>query len=473
MNISKSSKLIEHLKSALLVVLLLLTILLLSFFWGRPGFSNIVKEDLPGREAIPAAELLQPDHIDICFGGYSYTVIETGFQTIMDCFKAFSDSKNLTVEEIPRDRYLEIMKNPSIKAVFGYYVPFSAICEIYGIDRIPGADSIDAVSELGYAANYDDRLFVFDRGTNKYYRIIGSGNAVFGMLKNEIRDAEGDGAMYFTLENYMGGEVKNDTLCPFSFDSGIHDIPYSPEDFSVQPEKTGALVKGFFSDNFDFVRRIEQKNGTLIYMYGYGRIVVIAHNDGVLEFRMDDDERAQTQLRYLDAFERAAAFVAANGAFEAVDGTVFSPYLEEVVTDPNGKKGFRFIFGIKTDGARIYYQGGAPIVVDVTGGRVSYFNRRLIDIGPVESEGTDSREVFSAFNLLDGNFDYIKGIMDVALGENLSFEEIIKEVTRFDCGLVKTDNNSDTLTASWIVSIGNFEFYFGLDDGRPLGYHYK
>ena len=471
MNISKTARLIENIKSALLVVLLLLTILLLSFFWGKPGFSNISKADQSRYEAIPAVLLLQPDRIDMCFGGESYAVTDGRFQIIMDCFKAFSDSKNLTVEEISKDRYAEIMKYSSIKAVFEYYAPFSAVCEAYGIDKIPGSDLIDAVTELSYAANYDDRLFVFDSRTNKYYRIVGGGNAVFAALKNEISEAEKNGATYFTLKNYMGGEIKNDTLCPFSLESELRDVSFYPEDFSALPEKTSSLVKGFFSDNFDFVRRIEQKNGTLIYMYGYGRIVVIAHNDGALEFRMVDDEKASAQLRYLDALERATSFIAANGAFETVGGTSFTPYIQDVVIDPDGKKGFRFIFGIKMNGGKIYYQDGAPLSVDVTGGRVSYVSRRLINIDPAELENMNSREVFPAFNLLDGNFDYIKETMSAGSGD-VSFEEIVEKVKRFDCGYVKTDKNDNTLYASWVVSIGGLEFYFGLDDGKPLGCRY-
>jgi len=461
MNISNSTKLIEIIKSILLVVLLLFTILLLYFFWGRDVFQNFIKEDLPRHEAMNAAELLQPGRIEIGFGGGDFTVTDGKFQTIMDCFKGFSDSRNLSVEEITKERYKEVMQAGFIKAVFDYYAPFSAVCEANGIDRIPGSDAIDAVGELGYASDFDDRLFVFDSKGDKYYRIIGSSTNGFEALKNEISEMEKDYIAYYPLAMIAGG-AENNTLCPLSFECDIHDLACYPEDFSSKPEGTGDLIKGFFSDNFDFVRRIEQESGTLIYMYGYGRIVVTAHDSGALEYRREDDERTRTipQLRYLDALERASSFIAAHGAFEVKSGDIFTPYIKEVIIDPDGKKGYRFTFGIRINGARIYYESGAPMVVDVTGGRVSYFRRNLINVGENDQDERKSREVYPAINVLADNIEH--------MGET-SFEELVEKVTGFDCGYVKTNRNRNTLAAAWVISIDGRKFYFGLDDGKPIG----
>jgi len=459
---SRTTKVIETIKSVLLVVLLLFTILLLFIFWGGAAFQAFIGEDLTRHEAMDPAELLQPDRIEICFGADLYAVTDNKFGIMMDCFKAFSGTRNLSMEEISEERYNEIMRLPSIRAVFDYYLPFSALCEVYGIDRLPGADGIDAVSEFGYSADFDDRLFVFDGKSNKYYRIIGSSSNSFEALRNEIADARADSIPYFPLKTYMGGEVENYTLCPQLYVSDVYDAEYYPEIIS------SSLVRSFFSDNFDFVRRIEQENGTLIYMYGYGRTVVAAHHNGVLEFNREGDDRAGLQLRYLDALERASSFIAAHGAFEAENGVIFTPYIQEVIIDPDGRRGFRFIIGIKMNGARIYYESGAPVIVDVTGGRVSYFRRHLINIDQNGLAEADGREVFSAIRMLAENIEHIGEVLaeaDITMGKDISFEELIGNVTRFDSGYVKTAESVGILAASWIVTIGGIEFYFGLDDG--------
>ena len=481
MNISRHTKLVENIKSVALVVLLFFTILLLYFFWGAP-FRGFIKESPPEGKALELVEIFRPDRINVCFGGNTYTVTSGNFDVIMDCFRAFSAGRNLSLEEIPKDRYDERMRQPSIKAVFEYFVPFSAVCEIYGIERIPGSDNLDALTELGYTAEHDDRLFVYDKKSDKYYRIIGNSSSSFEMLKNEIAEAEKIGATFYPLETYMGGEITNSTLCPFSFESGIHDIVYSHEDFSVRAERTSGIIKGFFSGNFDFVRRIEEESGTVIYMYGYGRIVVVAHNNGVLEFKREDGERASTQLRYLEAFERANAFIAAHGAFDSIDGGFQAvPYIKEVVADPEGKRGFRFVFGLTADGSKVFYQSGSPITVDVMGGRVTYFKRDFINVRPNGPQTADRgvREVFSAFGLLWNNERQIREILaitGITGTADISFEELAEMVTNFDCGYFKPDRNAggaeteDELKAAWVVSIGGLELFFGLDDGKPLGY---
>ena len=476
MNISKGSALIENIKSILLVVLFLLTILLLYFFWGNTPLKNLIWESSTQYDTISPVSIFQPDRIEICFGGGSYTIIDDKFDVMMACFKTFSDSRNLSITTIEKGYYEEIMKYSSMKAVFEYYIPFGVICELYGIDRIPGSDAIDAVSELAYVADFDNCMFIYDKTASKYYIIAGGVNNCFETLRQEIGNARQDYDLYFTLETYMGGGIQNNTLCPVSFESNLYNTDCFREDFSGREGKSNDIIKNFFSDNFDFVRRIAEENGTVIYMYGYGRIVVVAHNNGILEFKREDDDWPGAQLRYLDAFERANAFIAVHGGFAAIEGTAFTPYIKQVIIDPEGKKGVRFIFGIKIGNGKVYYQSGEPIIVDVTNGMVSYFKRQLINVNLNDTKQDNGyREVFSAFNLLAINNGYIEVVlieMKRADAEDISFEAILEKVTRFDCGYVKTDNEN-TLKASWVVTIDGIEFYFGLDDGKPQGYRLR
>jgi len=475
MNVSKGTKLIETIKSILIVVLFLFTILLLTLFWGSKPFQTLIGDEIQAAEAMALHETFQPDRIEVCFGGDSYTVIREGFSVMADCFRTFSANKNLSIEEIAAERYAEVMEQPSIKAVFDYYVPFSTICEIYGIDRIAGADSVDALSEFGYSSIYDDRMYIFDKKTYKYFRVVGDSNNCFKALVSQIAAAESGSATYVTLA-YIGGEIDNRTLCPISsFESDIYDVPYYQEDHPEQADRASSAVRGFFSDNFDFVRRIEEESGTVIYMYGYGRIVVIARSDGTLEFKMEDDERPAVQLKYLEAFERANAFIAVHGAFETKNGIPLVPYIKEVILNPDDKKGFRFIFGASINGSRIYYQAGAPVIVDVTGGKVTYYKRDMINVDAVELKSADdgAREVFSAINIVANNLEYIRSVLAKRRAidnEGISFEALAEQIECFDYGYLRPDNNEGILEASWIVTISGIEFYFGLDDGYPRGY---
>ncbi|MCL2436735.1 MAG: hypothetical protein FWD00_01705 [Clostridiales bacterium] len=479
MDISKGSRLIENIKSALLVVLFLLTILLLYLFWGDTPLRGLMGEEQPRYAAIDPIEIFQPDRIEISFGGGDYTVAGTHhFAAIMEGFSAFSEGGNLLVEEITQERYeLEVLMRPSIKAVFEYYLPFSALRELYGIDRIHGADAIDAVSELVYVADFDHLLFVYDRNSDKHFRIVGRSNNDFEPVRQIIQDAQRNHVPYHTLENFMGGTIHNRTLIPVSFESNLYDIPFSREDFSRHPDRVTDIVRSFFSDHFDFVRQIADENGTVIYMYGFGRIVVVAHNNGILEFRRELDDRSAAPLTYLEAFERANSFIAMHGGFSAIGGGMpLTPYIREVVVDPDGNRGFRFVFGIQIAGSRVYDQGGHPMVVDVIGDRVTYFQRQLIHVNSNDIRQADQgyRQVFlPVINMIAANTEPIQAALpetQEADAEELSFEAILEKVTRLDVGYVKRDGHEDTLSAAWIVTIDGLEFYFGLDDGALLGH---
>ena len=458
MTTTKRENLIEAIKSIVLVVLLITTILLLYSFLGRDVIQNLIADDLFDHEVVSAEEILQPDRIEVSFGGGAYTVTENIFGAIMESLREFSEIRNLSIEEMTKERYEEIMSTLSIKAVFDYYVPFNAVCDANGIGRIPGSDGIDALSQLGYAVGFDDRLFVYDGRSDKYFRIIGSSSNAFSVLAEAIESSRGSFA-FFPLSMIAGG-VENNTLCPISIESDLYDNEYYPESFFADPVWANDLIRSFFSDNFDFVRRIEHESGTLIFMYGYGRTVVTAHYNGILEFKLEEDDRGAVQIRYLDALERANAFIAAHGGLKSYNGEVFSPYIKEVIIDPDGRRGFRFIFGIKIDDARVYYEKGTPIIVDVIGGRVTYYQRHLINPERGERRGPEKREVFPAINLLAENLE--------KLGDNLSFEELVEKVSAFNIGYVKTESSGGTLSASWIVTIDGLEYYFGLDTGEMI-----
>ena len=112
MTVSQTTRIIEILKSILLLVLFMTTILLLCVFWGGAAFRNLLSENVQSHEAIDLIQLLQPDRTEICLGGGVYTVTENKFPTIMDCFMSFSGSRNLSMEEISEDSYMSYMQTP-------------------------------------------------------------------------------------------------------------------------------------------------------------------------------------------------------------------------------------------------------------------------------------------------------------------------------------------------------------------------
>jgi hypothetical protein len=484
MNVSRRVKIIEHIKSIILVVLFLWTILLLYFVWGDGDFGAAAEEQTSQRPvAIEPLEIFQPDRMEVSFGGGVYNIINEHFDLLMSCFKTFSEGRNLIVEEISQELYEEIVSRQSIRAVFEYLLPFNVLIELHGINRISGSDNIDIVSEIAYVSGLDDTLFIRDRRAGQYFRIAGTVTDYFDRLREAVEGTPSD-QVYFPLTTFVGGEIENKTLWPESVVSNIHDLSFSGEDFFAQESAVTEMVRSLFKGNFDFVRRIEEDSGTVMYMYGYGQIVVIAHHTGILEYRRVINNQNTVELGYLEAFQIANEFIAANGGFTTVNGVELTPFIREVEIIPvTGQSGFRFTFGVKPGEGRIFYQRGETMIVDVVNGTVSYFKRQMIniDMEQVKSTQDDFREVFSPLlNLIAFNMETIwetlvdlQGISESDLATDTEINIILEKISRLDSGYVRICGNEDILKAAWILTIYGLEFYFDIDEGHLFGYRQR
>ena len=485
MNRTRNKGGLETIKSVTLVVLFFTTILLLYFLWEDKPFQQWARsDDLTRREAPRYDEILQPSQVVVCSGGGSYALAPDAFAPLIDSLKAFAESESLIMEEIAERQYKEGLLYPSVEARFAYYVPFSAIREVFQIQRITGSDNLDAFSALAYSEAYPDNFFIFDKSNNKYYRIAGDAGDAFPELSKSVADA-GRRATHFTLETNFGGQVDNQTLIPYSPESDRYDFDCTGELDTDEEERAARITriaKSFFNDNFDFVRKIEELNGTVIYMYGFGKIVLIIDKDGAIEFKREEEERAPAPTKYLDALGKALDFIAEHGAFETFSGISFSPRLKTVVVDPDGKRGYRFVFGISVNDLEVFYQDSDAFTVEVVGNGVTYFKRELIcyDEEQIKDMAGDFREICSAMNALAHNLEYISAVLysvnPAEIGSsNLTIEALAERVDWLDHAYIKLADTGERnkTRAAWLLKIEQLEFYFGLDDGVPLGYSQK
>ena len=65
---------------------------------------------------------------------------------------------------------------------------------------------------------------------------------------------------------------------PLAYKTTLNTISCFPEFDRSDEAAIKEFSQKFFGQSFDFVRRIEESNGTLIYMYGYGQKVLTFAN---------------------------------------------------------------------------------------------------------------------------------------------------------------------------------------------------
>ena len=481
----KPKKYIERMKSFLIVALFISAMLLLYFFWENPAlptfrFSQIVSEDAVQTPAVNA--ILWPQQVSVNFGTGGSTVVpydqQDAWQLGILALRRFAKAEDLTVMTITKEQYLQIMQFRSICFQFHYSMPLDSFCDEYSVTEEQRFNLITSFSLLSYSAGSPDSLFIADEKTGEYYRLVSPKNSA--SLETLITAIEqSDHVAYYPIGTFLG--TTNQTLMPLAYIAKIAAIPCFPE-FDRNDE---AAIKGFaqkfFGQSFDFVRRIEESNGTLIYMYGYGQ-KVLTFAEGSVEYKESADGTGSKQT-YFEALKAVLQFVASHGGWELPDKTEILPNLQYSEAIKKDKlDGYRFVFDAKTAGEDIFYNKGDCITVEIINGQITYYKRDLVKVNPDDAAQTNGkeRETFAPVNMLAQNYKYIASLL-VAEGYTFKqtegdalFDEVANMIDQIQTGYVRTTPadgpGQQELDPAWVVTIDDFEIYFDLYDASPLGY---
>lgn len=462
---------IEKIKSILLVVLTISTVLLLYFFWGDVSFDDLKlidgEEDYP---VIEARELIKPSNVIATISEESYIMVpEAKWADIINGIKEFSNSETLIIEEITKEQYETVMRETSLLLKFEYPITLRELATVYELNNYAAFENFGNIGEIGYGSLSKESLLIYDNSKNKYSRIITTSkeNILENLLSEIIIE---NSSIYFKLETYLGGEVKNSTLIPISIESNLDSIEFNRKEFVSGEKKIMETAQGFFGNTFDFIRKIEEGNGTVIYMYGYGQKVLIVNKNSVIEFK-EEPSNFSTDVSYLEALQIALNFISQHGGFESINGSIYKPYLINIEALSNDIKGYRFTFGIKINENKVYYQEGSPITVEVIKNQVTYYKKDLSEYSQEELNLniTNYKEAYSAINMLAVNYEYFTKKM----GMTGTFEEIANKITKIETGYFVARDDDDILGRAvpcWKVNINSMEGYFDLYSAEPLGY---
>ena len=488
-----NKNIIEQIKNVLIVVLIFTTILLLYFLWGNESIEYFMFNDSDNVSEISSPEVILPTEVVFGLGNEDYVVVSRGRENvwneyILKTFKKFSANANVLVEEISESKYGQVMEYPSIIAGFEYSMPFKEFCETYEINQPQGYDGISHITQIAFSKGSSESAFIHDGVKDKYYRLVG--NAKLSLFEEiEASLANVDIATYYTLQTFLGEESKNQTLIPVDMPRGLVPIPYQLDLGSQEEMVTAEMAKDYFGETFDFVRKIEEANGTTIYMYGYGqKVLIINPNDGSVEYKEDIKLPEMSQVSVFEALQSALNFISSHGGFETMQGQNIKPYLESVSPIDDKKGGYRFVFALGINGNKVFYGSQMPMIVEVVDGQVSYFRRELINVNDVDL--SVAKEVdLTAINMLAMNYTYIasalaeEGIIENTHGNTLLFEDVAdkidhlttgyykSDITVGDDGIVKSQNGQ--LIPVWIVEADGILFYFDLYTGAPVGHSVK
>jgi len=479
----------ERWKTIFIVVLFMVTILLLYFLW-KDSMTGKIKLPIDilnqGEElSTPALdEMIRPSRIVVNFGGDSHTILSdeqvAQWEAISAAFSSFSRSGTIVFQEITKSQYNEAMKVRSLRAEFDYWLPFVKTLQGIGIAPGPDYSKIEAFSSIAYSVAVPDSVLIYDGKNKKYYRLISESDASgLGTIIDGIESVRFDS--YFPLGIYLG--IENETLMPIALKTNMRMLPSDSEIKYYEEDKIVDLAKTFFGEGFDFVRKITENNGTSIYMYGYGKKILIIQKNGAIEYKQEPADTTGSQPDFYGSLDTAMKFVSAHGGWESLGGSKLEPYLKDVrETTQSGVKGYQFDFGMKINGSTLYYtENDEMLSVTVVGSYVTNYKRELINIDNSTLEALAEkqlRDTVDPINILTENYKYIRdmlgrnGVSVAGATDAEIFENTAALIDAIKPGYVRitgSDAIEDGIYPAWIFSIGEANIYFNIYDGTVLG----
>jgi regulatory protein YycH of two-component signal transduction system YycFG len=490
----------EKFKTILLTALILLSIALTQKLWFHsplkaiaPFLKHTIYMNGSNQENIKdISSILFPQSFTINFGGGLHTVFNGDlfklwegvsqdlwkevFSILQNNYFNKDVVKELVVEKIEREKWIEASNAKSIEMQFGFAVPINGI--IHTMEEDEGWNKkIGAIDSILFSFIDDSCIYMANQFENTYYRIEGEKNIEnhLGGIIDSIQ--EGRYNMYYAMKDIYG--IQNNTLMPVALVGDMPKIQVAQEIDSMNEDKIEALASTFFGENFDFVRKITETSGTVIYMYGYGQKTLKIDALGILEYREQMySNKLGNPVSFRDALQIAIQFISEHGGWPSKHF-----YLKDVKTiEKDKKKGYQFIFGYKINGLPVYYDNKViehPIEVQVLDKQVIYY-KRFVKKEKTPFKFLEMIQNHSAIllpsDVLDKNFNLIKKnyieheINDKEIKDSKKIDNMVLEaIEDVESGYYnQTIKAPNVLIPVWIIKLDKDVYYFDAYTGKMV-----
>lgn len=530
-------KFIENIKNILIAVLFISAVLLLSFFWKDMSLNDLENLAMGMQESDSyrpeLSELTRPGQIEVSFGSGVYTVISADWQLsahgidvninktsdadgttdgepqaqgigtgktagtgITDdgiyeylrvLMSQYMTQPDISQEKIEKSQYDEVMSYPSVTAAFSFDIPFSDFLKNNGIEPPQGSGSVTNVTEISFSAASSENVFIYDGSEKAYYRFVTADEEFADRMASElsalISGIEATNiTAYYTIENLAG--IKNDTLIPVYQKDTVKSLSCESE-FSINDaSEIRRYEQMFFPSGLDFVRKITENKGSLIYTYGYNQKMLILDETGQISYSEELDSTHYSDIGFYEGLEEAVEYVQTHGGWSPMISEKAVPYLSQVsrITSDDGKyKGYRYEFSIKLKGVPVSFTAGAMLSIDVYGSQITSYQRDIVALS--QKDDSDTIEVINAIDVITSEYEEIGNILiglakeknDKEMLERYSSDNLFEAVTgnidliRF-CMMRDTGSNPSYLMSAWYINVNGVKFWCSPEDGHILAW---
>jgi len=415
----------EKIKSLLLVGLVLLSGYLVQQLLSDVPFSLLPSIGAGMVETIEynISDIISPEKYLVNFSEKNRTMIYSDkdyrlWGEAKDTLKQVLQDDELSIDKISSEEFIDVNKQRSINFYFSedaytYMVGKTLDIEIPNqiYDKMIKFDSIHF--DLG------DKPFIII-SNDSYHLKVTFQNGSFNNLKEIVKKIEGDNyTKYYTLTEVLPG-IENNTYVPLSMAQGLPKISVRNEINIEDDKQVEEIAKLFFDRNIDYIRKIEENDGSIIYIDNLKNLKI--YKNGAIEYFSAIKSQANNRNFYL-SLSKSIDFISKHM------GLPEDAYLAEVKEiEFENNKGYRFVFRYRIEGLTVISAEIGSygfIEIDIFNEQVKSYKRHVLIADELNYGNQMHYDILSGYDIIEKNFVYLKD--RYIIDNNLQMEEIDRE----------------------------------------------
>lgn len=440
--------------------------------------------------------ILYPQSCSISFGGGLYKgVISTEakqnlWQESRKYIKNYVDY--LEIKNIAQGEWDAAVKSKAVRFVMPFSMSVSQLQALLLEKEPSGGTEAMFFDTVILPINDDQSIFVGRRSGGEYYQLKGiKRDSVLGTMASEYAAGEDTYESKTIEELYGTSKVLAEPGKPFALNHVLFPVTTIPNipfvrvaDELTVSELSEQTLKQYVGKAFgyrnDFLKKIEDIDGSLVYLYGYGDKALKIGADGVITYKKRYEKQLSNEAYTLR--EGIAVAVSELQNYGALPEDYYlSGYKETKDKDGNLVK--QFTFNYEMENLPLYLEEdstGQPMVVEITGKQVTGVKRKLSKYLRTFSVGEIWDEPMAVLDLFELNYDVISKNFaksdykpvepqTVSLEENQNFAfEMLQSIEAVDLVYYGNAQKSESLVPAWRVKVGSHQYIVNIYSGEIL-----
>lgn len=400
----------ELFKSFILIGLLISAMVMTQAIFYDDSFAKVSEEVSDSIDSKKINAYMLPQSFYASFGGMSYTKVYDWSlrQKLWGELRPVILNVLLSKDEmvkIDKKTYFDKFQTEGLLIKMPMALTAKDLFDVVG-DGSGLRDNLDfSLSEILLVRSEERMLYLYDGINNQYYSIssafqIHDLKPMIELIKAEDYIEYRTIAERFSLEKTVSDKNNqyNYTLFPFEYNQIVPEYELIASDLPDENQ----VLKAVFGSQMNFVKMLEDVNGSKIFMYGYGDRILTLHPTGSIQYR------AKPQNLGTGAVKLSEAIGVAIQAIEKFGAQNESIYLSGIDASKNNEGEWTLFFGYHIGSYRLVDEGmdARPIVVKIVGREVTEIRLNTLGLNAIPYY-RDTKEMYRVDLCIEDNFEEV------------------------------------------------------------------